>query len=131
MQYVLYVIVIIAKAPWLILKFLLRNKVALIAVIVCLIGLMAYKTLSRHNPTIYDTPKPAYQEKEPSADKASLVFVPQYGGHIFEVNTYESSGNGSYVLTDFYYYDRKKWEHSTTPYPMDKSIFGNIKIIKK
>jgi len=132
MEYIFYVIVIIAKSPWLVLKYLLKHRAALLVVIVCVFGLIVYKTLNRADtPTVFDTPKPVYQKIEPSNEAASDVFISQYGGHIFEVKSYKIISPGNYILTDYYFYDKKKWKHSTIPLPFDEATRGEIKIIHK
>ena len=73
---------------------------------------------------------PYYQQIAPPASYAPYgLSTPS---RAFFIVSYEETDK-YLVLDNFYYYDKKKWEYSETPLPLDKSLpeYANLEVIKR
>ncbi len=108
--------------------FLFKHKAILVILVVCLFAFAGWNAIKpEKKATVLDTPKPSYQKIEPTKAQAKDIIIPQYGGHIYHANNYQTLADGSTILTDYYVYDKKNWKHSTIPLP----IHSKVKIIHK
>lgn len=69
-----------------------------------------------------------YQKLAPTIQEASYYL--QTESRAYYVSTFQDSET-SLVLTDYYYFDKKKWELSNVPLPLDKTIYGELKLYKR
>lgn len=67
-------------------------------------------------------------EKAPAVVDAPY-FV-QTDTRAYYVATYQPRDSGP-VLTNYYYYDKKNWQFSSIPLPLDEAIYGKIRVHKR
>ena len=114
---IIYILVIIAKSPWLLLCWLLKHRAVLvIGVIIVGVLVVINSYNSSRQPSEYEVPQ--YQISAPDKSTAPQIYSTPSRVY-YVVASYESGDE--LVLTDFYDYDRKKWERHTQPLPLKKS----------
>jgi len=69
-----------------------------------------------------------YQKVEPPFEEAPLVV--QTSSRIYYVATLIDEGD-ILTLTDYYYFDKKKWVYSDVPLPLDRNTYGNMKVYNR
>ena len=106
-------------------KLLINKFVVVVAVLA--IGVLILQGSFSSNDS-QQTKTPQLQKVAPSVQQAPYVL--QTSSRAYYVATYQDTEN-VVILTSFYYYDKKVWELSNIPLPLDRSIYGNIKIIKR
>jgi len=68
------------------------------------------------------------QEKAPSVQDAP--YYVQTSSRAYYIATFNDSEE-CLTLTSYYFYDHKKWESSFVPLPLDKQIYGNLKVHRR
>lgn len=105
-------------------KLLLSKFVVIIAVLA--IGMLLLSSQFSSNDSQDDIQ--AYQKIAPSVQNAP--FMVQTSSRAYYVSTYLDTDD-ALTLTNYYFYDEKKWEKSSIPLPLDKSIYGELKVHKR
>jgi len=105
---------------------LLINKFVVILAIVA-VGLLL---LAGNSKSAEKAVTPQYQQISPSVQEAPYYLLTST--RAYYVATFEDTSR-YLVLTNFYYYDRKKWENSDIPLYFDRAIpeFQDLKVIKR
>jgi len=125
---ILAIIVLILKSPFLILRYLFQHKALLIIVIIVVIAFVAISSLNKSNTSQQTVELPEYQQKAPDISKAPTVISTP--SRLYYVSDYSDDGQ-IITLKHFYFYDRKKWEASKLPLPLDRNTIGEIKIFQR
>jgi hypothetical protein len=130
----------IAAIPVAILKFLFTHKKVLLICIVGVIALIAYRSFTGSSPaqSTQQIQVPKYEQSVPDtlfiiSTQSRLYYV-----NSFTVDTPAGPVNNMAVLpkdyslitlTDFYYYDKDKWELGKTPLPLSPDI--KLQLLKR
>lgn len=105
---------------------LLFNKTVLVVAIIAIGILVLQGQFSRDDPQRVEVPK--YQQLAPPVQDAPYVL--QTSSRAYYVATYKDTAE-ALILTSYYFYDKKKWELSDIPLPLDKSIYGELKPVRR
>jgi len=108
MKAILYILVIVVKSPLWFLQWLFKRKgLALIAIVVVavLIGVNVYK----NRTSASDIEIPSYQRIAPQT-----IYVGVTPTRVYYLNSYRSEDDYT-ILTDFFTFDKDKWERQTQP----------------
>jgi len=110
---IIYLLIIVAKSPFLVLKYLLKNKMLLAVVFVGITIAVVYSRMTGGtNPVMV----PEYIRTAPETPK-----VVQTSSRIYYLNSYQDAGD-RYMLTDYYEYAGGEWvRRNRYPLPLPKS----------
>ncbi len=127
---VIAIVILICIGVYLLAGIVLRKKLllpmpVLIGMVVCG-GVIAFSNASGQNNqenTKYVKVSVAYK------DAPYILQTPDRG---YYVATFRDDGE-FLTLTDYYFYDKDKWEYSDSPLPFDRGLpeFKNLEIIKR
>ncbi len=110
----------------------IRQRKLLVNKFVIIVALIAIGIISLSNTLAGSTPQKLetqyYQRIAPSVQDAPYI-VPT-SSRAYYVSTFNETTKGI-VLTCYYYYNQKKWERSTIPLPLDKTLYGNLQVYKR
>jgi len=105
---------------------LLINKFVVVLSIMAIAVILIQGSLSSKNPQQAEY----YQQIAPTVQQAPFVLpTPSRSYYIATFNDLPES----LTLTNYYFYNKKEWEHSDIPLFFDRSIteYKNIKVIKR
>ena len=127
MMTLLAIIVLIIKSPVIIVGYFFKHK-AFLVVVVIIVGavfLIGYfnKQTSQLNIAVE-----SYQRIAPSIQQAPRVV--QTNSRVYYVATMSDDGQ-VLTLTNYYVYDKNEWQNVSLPLPLDRDIFGEIKIYNR
>lgn len=95
----------------------------LVAVIVfAIMGIKACNTAFADNPTVE---LPEYQKSAPE-DGLDVI---QTSSRMYYARDYTDDGK-VITLNEYYTYDSDKWQKSSVPLPLDRDIYGEIKVFE-
>lgn len=114
MMTVAAILVLIVKLPFLAVGYILKNK-ALLVVIIVGIGIFALVGFFNGKADSGSMEVTAMQKKMPDIPQAPRVV--QTESRFYPYATIDKSGEYP-VLTDYYFYNSGKWEHSDKPLPL-------------
>ena len=105
---------------------LLFNKFVVIVAVIAIGILVLQGSLSKNDPQQVEIPP--YQKIAPSVQQAP--YVVQTSSRAYYVTTFKDSED-VLLLINYYFYSRKNWELADIPLPLDRSIYGNLKVVKR
>jgi hypothetical protein len=120
---ILAIPVLIVKLPLLALKYIATHRVLLIAAIIGIAILVANGTVFKDKGQTNQVAIPEYQKILPSVPNAPRIVqtTSRYYPYATSTDTKEAM-----ILTDYYVYNSKQWEHSTIPLPIEKGRIVRI-----
>jgi len=104
-------------------KLLINKFVAVLALISIVVIVISGSIEDRAQVAI-----PDYQEIAPSVQDAP--YVVQTSSRAYYVATFKDTEE-VLTLTNFYIYDKKKWQNSDIPLHLDRTIYGEVRPIKR
>lgn len=111
--------VLLVKAPFLILSFLVRHTVLLILVIVVVVALFASHTIGKNNEqNNLKVNFPAYQTIAPSRQMAPIAI--QSPTRVYYVSSLSENGDIVNLLV-WYDYNEETWQRHDTLLPLNRS----------
>lgn len=120
------ILVLILTFPFRLLGFLFRNKIILLIVVISVIALFGIKSFNKQNTSTVEMPN--YQVAAPDIKIAPTIV--ETSSRSYYVVSYTDDGN-RITLTDWFDYDTKKWRRHKTPLPLDRNIYGEIRITQR
>lgn len=124
------VCILIVKAPFLLLKYLLTHRFFLVILIIgiVVITVMGHFNSSNKTTATTQTNVPSYAEIAPTKDLAPYVIATT--SRIYYALQYQDDGH-IITLSKYYNYDKKSWALITKPLTLDRKIYGEIRIYKR
>ena len=110
-------IVLILKAPFMLLGYLAKNPKLLIVLVIAGFAAGVYFNFVKQDDAL-QVNIPEYQKIAPSIQDAPIVFATT--SRIYYVETM-SEDDKYYWLEEFYSYDADTWQINTVPLPIDKT----------
>jgi len=108
-------------------RTLLINKFVVFLAVVA-IGIIVFSNSFGSDSSSQEQQKSRLQEKAPSVQDAP--YYVHTSSRAYYIATFDDSEE-CLTLTSYYYYDRKRWEPSSIPLPLDKQIYGNLKVHRR
>jgi N-acetylneuraminic acid mutarotase len=120
--------ILIVKSPFLLLGYLFKNKILLL-VLIAIAGIIFFQTTIKNKQAL-QVQIPVYQQQAPTYAQAPRALPTS--SRLYYVSTYKDTGE-VLILTQYYYYDsnKKGWQMSNTPLPLDKELYGDLKIYER
>jgi hypothetical protein len=111
-------------APFKFILSLFKSRIGVLLVIVIVVVFIVIPSVSKPKT---DTERP-YNQNLPTA-KAAPTLV-ETSSRAYYVQKYTDDGK-VIILEVFYLYDQNQWVKSKTPLPIDRSVYGTVRVTKR
>ncbi len=121
-----YIFLIIIQVPLWIVQWLFKRKalaVIIIVVVLALVAVNAFNNQTKPQSQSQSVNIPSYQEIAPKTPYVAVT-----PSRVYYVNSYQQPTTDIILLTDYFFYDTKQWEHSPDTLLLKSE---SIKIIKR
>ena len=125
------IIGIIIIAAYLVLMLLFKHKLALskftiILLVICIGTLVISNKLEKNKPVSQQIP--SYQQIAPDISKAPYAIATT--SRVYYAQNVGDNGK-TVTLINFYTYDKKGWQLTQASLPLNRDLYGDIKIYKR
>lgn len=125
MKTILAVVILIFKLPFMLLAAILKNKALILIAIIAVAVVFAIGYFNKQDKSTQPAAVYNYQKKAPPVQDYPRIV--QTSSRAYYIATMTNI-NGVLTLTNYQYYDSRKWQTSTKPLPLDRKVFGLVQI---